>query len=107
MTSMRTWPLVLLVACSSPKTPRPPEAPRSCAPPDCGLIHKDGVDGFRVGAPLADLPADAAYVSRMIADAQPVEGFRLGAPPVVVLVLGGPGVDGLEGDAAAAEASRR
>ncbi|MCC6522652.1 MAG: hypothetical protein IT373_08340 [Polyangiaceae bacterium] len=70
--------------------PAPPPARAACTPPGCWVIDDGGVGELRLGAPLAlaDLGPEPAkrFFARTIADAQPVEGFRLDAPPLAVAV---------------------
>jgi hypothetical protein len=54
-------------------------------------IRSDGIGPIRIGAPLsADLAKVEAYALRLYADAQPLEGFWVGEPPVFAALATGP-----------------
>lgn len=54
-------------------------------------IRSDGIGPIRIGAPLsADLAKVEAYALRLYADAQPLEGFWVGEPPVFAALASGP-----------------
>lgn len=58
------------------------------------IIESDGVGPVHLGRPLPGelLAGDLAarYLLRYVADAQPLEGFRFDAPPLVAAIAGGP-----------------
>ncbi len=62
--------------------------------PSPGVIDASGVGPVRLRAALppallgSDADAAARHVARMIADAQPLEGFRLASPAVLVALVG-------------------
>jgi len=76
--------------CGGARAGRTPAA--AAASP--GIIDGSGVGPVRLRAALppallgSDADAAARHVARMIADAQPLEGFRLASPAVLVALVG-------------------
>ncbi len=81
--------IVLATACSGGSRP----APEQQAAQDW-QIRSGAVGCIELGKPLPELllPADLErhYVARLVADAQPFEGFRFDDPPLVAGIAGGP-----------------
>lgn len=86
-------PTASSLADSAQPAPAPRPAPRPkivCRAPDCAVIDDDGVGAVRLDAPLRSSlvgdDADRRYVTRLIADGQPMAGFQLDDPPVLAVV---------------------
>lgn len=64
------------------------------SPTHAWVIRSDGVGAITLGRPLPEViitqGLETRYIVRYVADAQPFEGFRFDAPPLTVLVDGGP-----------------
>jgi hypothetical protein len=99
----------LASACSTPPPPAPPPvaevpaAPTTTAvasaaleepPAKAALITETGIGDIAIDAPFPSSMISAKlaerYTTTMYADAQPLEGFTLHAPPVFATVKGGP-----------------
>ncbi|MCC7000067.1 MAG: hypothetical protein IT370_36040 [Deltaproteobacteria bacterium] len=81
--------------CGGSSTVRAPAAAGpALAPGSPAVIDSSGVGPLRLRAALppallgSDADAESRHVARMIADAQPLQGFRLASPPVLVALVG-------------------
>ncbi|MFO0568445.1 MAG: hypothetical protein U0263_22475 [Polyangiaceae bacterium] len=97
------------LSCAAPRpSPRPepriPEAPASASADPAKLppaqrvaarVRPGAVDDIVVGSaiPSRYLGDDARYHARWVADAQPLEGFLIGTPPIWVTLEKGPMAD--------------
>ena len=107
--AMRTRAALVCLSTLSCATPRPspspepqmPAAPVSASadpakpPPAQRLearVRGGSVDDIVVGSPIPQryLGDDARYHARWVADAQPLEGFLIGTPPIWVTLAEGP-----------------
>lgn len=79
------------VPAASPRARVDPEEPPSARPAPA-RVRGGAVDDIVVGAPIPSRYLDdkARYEARWVADAQPMEGFLIGDPPVWVVLDKGP-----------------